>query len=351
MSDERAIVHPISESNSYARPSGDAADSPWRDNAHAVVVGINDYADAKIPNLRFARADAESIYEVLTNPAIGRFRPENVTLLVDAQATERNIRSALGTNLPRRAGKNSTVIIFYAGHGAPVVDPHTKSTDGLEKYLVPHDAIADDLRASAISMDAIQQYFAWLDASQVVCFLDSCYSGTAGGRSFDHPAYQTRAMLSDEFLENLGTEGRFVVTACATNEVSLESPALGHGIFTHHLVKGLSGAADTHGKGRVTIDELYEYVYQNVEKEARALGGSMNPVRKGSVQGTIYLTEYETANQTRVRQALTEAADAAARGEESAALALYQTVLSLDKSNLAAKAAVEAIQKARARAA
>ena len=77
-----------------------------------MVIGINEYSDPKIPNLRFARADAEAVYAVFTDPAVGRFRPENVTLLVDSQATERNIRSALGTNLPRRAGKDATVLIY-----------------------------------------------------------------------------------------------------------------------------------------------------------------------------------------------------------------------------------------------
>ena len=339
MPDERAIVPaPSSLSPDSHRRTG-TADSPWRDDAHAVVIGINEYADPKIPNLRFARADAELVYAVLTDPAVGRFKPDNVTLLLDAQATERNMRSALGTQLPRRAGSDATVFIYFAGHGAPVIDPRAKSADGLEKYLIPTDAVADDLRSSGISMDAVQQYFSWLDASQVVCFLDSCYSGTAGGRSFDHPSYQTRAMLSDDFLDSLSSEGRFVVSACSANEVSLESTERGHGIFTHYLVEGLKGAADADGNGKVTIDELYEYVYKNVERDARSMGGSMKPVKKGSVRGTIYLTEYETAAQARVREALKLAADALTRGDNRAALTLYREVLSLDSANVEAKEA------------
>jgi len=221
------------------------AGSPWREDAFAVVVGINTYHDARIPNLNFARADAEAVFAVLTDPEIGRFKPENVTLLRDGEATERRIRSALGTQLPAKAGPDTTVFIYFAGHGAPMVDPRAAWRDGLEKYLVPHDADASDLRATAISMDAVQQIFHWLDASQVVCFLDSCYSGAAGSRagarSFDNPNFATRAMLSDEFLDALGNEGRLVMTACATNEVSLESPEKGHGLFTYYLVEGCAG--------------------------------------------------------------------------------------------------------------
>jgi len=352
MPDERAIVRasaPLTPESDRRRANAD--DSPWREDAHAVVIGINEYVDPKIPNLRFARADAEAIYNVLIDPEIGRFKPDNVTLLVDDKATERNIRSALGTQLPRRAGRESTVIIYYAGHGAPVVDARSRSVDGLEKYLIPHDAVADDLRASGISMDSVQQYFSWLDASQVICFLDSCYSGTAGGRSFDHPAYQTRAMLSDEFLDSLASEGRFIVTACAMNEVSLEDSKKGHGIFTQRLVEGLRGAADANGDGKVTIDELYEYVYKNVESDARALGGSMNPVKKGSVQGKIYLTEYETETRKRVRQVLQAASEAHARGDHAATLVLCREVLALDPTNadaLEKTAAALAVEQRRA---
>src|SRR5689334_10415536 len=193
MTDQRAIVSDAAEYTPDSHSRKVASDSPWRDDAFAVVIGINQYSDPKIPNLRFARADAEAVYQVLVDPEIGRFKPDNVTMLVDDQATERNIRSALATQLPKKAGKDATVVIYYAGHGAPVIEPRSKSTDGMEKYLVPHDAVADDLRSSGISMDAVQQYFSWLDASQVICFLDSCYSGTAGGRSFDNPDIQTRA--------------------------------------------------------------------------------------------------------------------------------------------------------------
>ncbi len=55
----------------------------FRQNAHAVIIGINKYQDQKIPDLEFARADAESVYQILTDPELGRISPENATLLMD----------------------------------------------------------------------------------------------------------------------------------------------------------------------------------------------------------------------------------------------------------------------------
>jgi hypothetical protein len=42
--------------------------SNLRQNAHAVIIGINEYQDQKIQNLTFARADAEGVYQILTDP-------------------------------------------------------------------------------------------------------------------------------------------------------------------------------------------------------------------------------------------------------------------------------------------
>ena len=125
----------------------------------------------------------------------------------------------------------------------------------------------------------------------MICFFDTCYSGAAGGRTFERDLFRTRAIFSDEHLDRLAGEGRVVMTACATNEVSLESTEKGHGLFTYYLVRGLQGEADTDQDGRVTVDELYDYVYHHVDRDARLMDGRMSPLRKGSVRGRVYLTE------------------------------------------------------------
>ena len=47
-------------------------------------------------------------------------------------------------------------------------------------------------------------------------------------------------------------------------EYSLEDGGLRSGIFSHFLVLGLKGAANQNGDDLVTIQELFDYVHQNV---------------------------------------------------------------------------------------
>jgi hypothetical protein len=266
--------------------------APPARNQWAVVIGVGHYESVAIPRLRYTVSDAEAIYETLIGPA--GFRKENVLLLTDRserKPTLRNIKWALGTFLGRSAQKDDTVLIFFAGHGAPEVDTRGLERDGLAKYLIPTDADPDDLYSTALPMDELQTIFGRIEADRVVAFLDACYSGAAGGRTF--ASKKTRAgAVDDLFLERLTrSKGRAIVTASRPAEVSIELPELGHGIFSFYLVSGLKGAADLNRDGIVSLQELYEYLEQQVTTKARSVGGNQHPVMKGELEGVLPLAK------------------------------------------------------------
>jgi Caspase domain len=257
----------------------------------AVVIGAGQYDSTEIPRLRYAVPDAEAIAEILIGSA--GFKKEHVLLLTDKTAkppTLRNIKWALGTFLARSADKEDTVLIFFAGHGAPEVDPRGIEGDGLAKYLVPIDADPEDLFSTALPMDDIYTIFARIESGRVV-FLDTCYSGAAGGRTFASKK-RRGAAVDDLFLERLTrSKGRVIITASQPTEVSLELPELGHGIFTYYLVQGLKGAADLNRDGIVSLQELYEYIELQVSRKSRAVGGNQHPVMKGELEGVLPLVK------------------------------------------------------------
>jgi hypothetical protein len=261
-------------------------------NQWAVIVGIGRYESPDISRLRYSVPDAEAIYAALTGP--GGFKSEHVLLMTDRterKPTLRNLKWALGTFLARSAQKDDTVLIFFAGHGAPEVDQRGIERDGLAKYLIPSDADADDLYSTALPMDELQTIFGRIEAERVVVFLDACYSGAAGGRTF--ASKKTRAVnLDDLFLERLTrAKGRAIITASRPSEVSLEVAELGHGLFTYYLLRGLQGAADLNRDGIVSLQELYEYVEQQVSQKARSVGGNQHPVMKGELEGVLPLVK------------------------------------------------------------
>ena len=256
----------------------------------AVVIGVGRYESPEVPRLRYTVPDAEAIYDALIKSA--GFKKDHVLLLTDRtekRPTLRNVKWALGTFLARSAKKDDTVIIFFAGHGAPEVDQRGVERDGFSKYLVPSDAEPDDLYSTALPMDELQTIFARLEAERVVVFLDACYSGAAGGRTF--ASKKTRsAHVDDLFLERAtSSKGRAIITASRPSEVSIELPDLGHGIFTYYVLQALKGAADLNRDGIVSLQELYEYVERQVSQKARAVGGNQHPVMKGELEGVLPL--------------------------------------------------------------
>lgn len=258
----------------------------------AVIIGVGGYESTAVPKLRYPVADADAVYQTLI--ASGGFKKENILLLTDKterKPTLRNIKWALGTFLARSAHKNDLVVIYFAGHGASEVDQRGVERDGLSKYLVPVDADPDDLYSTALPMDEMQNVLARIEAERVTVFLDACYSGAAGGRTF--ASTKTRTVnVDDIFLERLTrSKGRAIVTASRPSELSVELPELGHGIFTYYLVRGLQGYADLNRDGIVSLQELYEYLTQEVSRKSRAVGGNQHPMLKGELEGALPLTK------------------------------------------------------------
>jgi len=252
-----------------------------RRNIWAVVIGINAYPNVR--QLKFAVDDARMFYDHLVND--NRIPSENVTLLVDREATLTKLRSALGTHLKNKGGKEDMVIIFFAGHGATEKDVMSPDGDGLEKYLLPYDADPKDLYATALPMEEISRIFKRIRSERLVFFADSCYSGASGGRTIDITGM--RASISDAFLDRIATgKGRVIMTASGANEVSAENDELKHGVFTYYLVEGLKGMADADEDGLITVEEVYRYVS---DKVPQATGQEQHPVKKGTVEGRLIL--------------------------------------------------------------
>ena len=236
----------------------------------AVVIGISEYRDYRVPSLRYAEADALSFYRWLTSSEGGRYAPDRVKLLIGEKATSKNIKMALFQWL-KQAIEEDVVTIFFAGHGS------TESPDSLKNlYLLPHNVEYDNIPSTAFPMwdieTALKRY---IRAKRVIVIADACHSGGIG-ESFDIVRRAGRGLKVvpvTSGIERLSTvaNGICVITASGDGQLSQEGKRWGggHGCFTYFLLKGLEGEADTNRDDKVSLGELTLYVSQHVRRSTK----------------------------------------------------------------------------------
>lgn len=233
--------------------------------AWAVVIGIDDYQNPKIGNLRYAVADAKAVAKTLEQQGY------QVTALYNEQATRRAIERELRSKLPRRAGKQDRVLVFYAGHG----QDDTVEGGQTMGYLLPVDSDRDDIPATGISMGTVKELADALPAKHALFLLDVCFGGIAGTVKRGSPPAVTEAYLKQITRE----KGRHLITAGEANQEVIEAPKWGHSVFTYFLLKGLNeGLADQDDNGIITARELHSYLESRVFGEAQLQGHKQRPV-------------------------------------------------------------------------
>lgn len=246
--------------------SRQVAEGPLRPGKlHLVGIGVDKYLVSRI-NLDFAGADVKAFMAAM-NPASGRRNDRIVSRqMLDGQATVQGIKDLFAELAS--VDPADTLVVIMAGHGATVED---------EWYFLPHDVDPDNLPKTALSIRTLQDALVTSPAKRIFLMVDACNSG-AGVDGFNrYKAFQRR------FVQQIGRgAGISVLTATRRDQFAAELTQLGHGLFTHMLLEGLAGAADTYPKdGNISAHELANFVGENLEQRARIylekLGLSQSP--------------------------------------------------------------------------
>jgi uncharacterized caspase-like protein len=243
--------------------------APRVDERWAVVVGISQYQSDEIPDLGYAKSDAQAAYDSLTSSSAGPFEEDHILYLTDEEASGEAMREAMFVFL-QQADWDDLVVIYYAGHGAP--DPNRP--DNL--YLLPYDADLGSLAASGFPMwDVKTALRRQIQAERVVVIADACHS--AGTTQAAIPGVSDNP-IAGGFNELFTPSRRLSLTAADTHEFSLEDSRWNGGVLTHYLVRGLKGQGDSNGDGIVTFSEVYDSVNTQV---VEATEGRQHPQRTG----------------------------------------------------------------------
>lgn len=260
----------------FETPDGRTAQALTVPRGYAVVVGVGEYRHLdESKQLRFAQSDAEAMYRVLISHEGGAFPPENVRLLTGPEATLANVRQALEEWLPSAAGPADRVVVYFAGHGF---------VHRGRGYLAPADVDLRRLEETAYAMEALGDVMAnRVRAHWKVLLTDACHSGKINAETTNEALDLQFGSLPRTFL---------TLTATREREMSHEDPALstGFGFFTYFLTQAWRGHADNDPcDGRITADEVIEYVRANVRRYARDRQLSQTPTARGDYDPAMLL--------------------------------------------------------------
>ena len=220
-----------------------------------LVIGNSLYRDSTLARLASPDADVGDLADVLLNQEVGNF--DDVKVLVNvSNATARRAISDFFSDKSRE----DLLLLYFSCHG--VLDENGRL------YLAFKDTERQLLRATAIPAAFITDEMNASRSQRQVLVLDCCHSGAfaRGTKGAIGAPVGTAAAF-----EGTGY-GRVVLTATDATQYAWEddqiSGASANSLFTRFLVQGLqTGEADRNRDGRITINELYDYIYERVVKQ------------------------------------------------------------------------------------
>jgi hypothetical protein len=252
-----ALLSALSLSAQDAAQAGAAAPALRR---IAVVAGANAGGPGRA-TLKYAASDARSFASVITE--LGGVRKEDLILLIDPSLSDFRGASARAAAVAERAaaaGQRCEMVLFYSGHS-------DESGLLLGKERLPYETLRSDIER--------------IPAAVRVAILDSCFSGSLtrakGGAS--RPAFL--------FDSSSDMEGHMYITSSSADEAAQESDRIGGSFFTHYLVSALRGAADTRGKGLVTLNDAYAFAFrETLASTENTQYGPQHPAYEISLTGS-----------------------------------------------------------------
>src|SRR6266498_506992 len=146
--------------------------------------------------------------------------------------------------------------------------------------------------STAVSADFVQRCMRASRSRSVVLLLDCCYGGAFAQGVKVRAAGDVNVLDSFPQERTGGGRGRAVITASSAMEYAFEGDRLADdqhhrpSVFTSALVEGLAtGDADRDEDGWVSLNELYDYVFDKVREQ----NPHQTPSRDVEMQGELYL--------------------------------------------------------------
>jgi Caspase domain len=245
----------------------------------ALIVAVDEYDQEALRDLLAPAADAEALGRVLGDRQIGEFTVQ-VVRNEPAHVIEAHIEELFS-----ESRSDDVLLVHFSGHGL-------KSESG-DLFFAASNTRPNRLGSTAVSADFVQRCMRASRSRSVVVLLDCCFGGAFAQGVKVRAAGDVHVM--DSFPRETrsgGGRGRAVITASNAMEFAFEGDQLGDdqhrrpSVFTSALVEGLAtGDADRDEDGWVSLNELYDYVFDKVREQ----NPHQTPSRQVELEGELYV--------------------------------------------------------------
>lgn len=222
----------------------------------AVIIGVASYGH--MPTLKYTDDDAYRIYAFLRSPEGGALSEEQISIMIDEEATKKNVLNNM-ERIFEKAGEKDLIMLYFSGHG-------------LKGSFLPIDF---DGFNNKIYHDEINDIFRKSPAKYKLVIADACHSGSWMATRGDDVESTLDAFYTSLAQAQPGTA---LIMSSKGEENSLESSGLRQGVFSHFLLRGLKGEADNDTNNVISVGELYNYIFDNVKDYT---SNRQSPVIKG----------------------------------------------------------------------
>lgn len=222
---------------------------------HALIVGAGD-------DLQNTIKDAQGLAGILLDEGRCAYVGEQVHLLTDRDASREKVLSAM-EELSRKTDENSSVIIYFSGHGQRV----TTATGADSFYLMTYGYDPDRLAETAIHEQEFVDRLRGIKAQKVLLLLDCCHAGRLSeigdAKAKSARVKTVEAPLPPEALTLLSEgSGRVIIASSTEEELSFTGDP--YSAFTMALIEALCGAGVSRKDGYVRVSDLAMYTANRV---------------------------------------------------------------------------------------
>lgn len=216
----------------------------------AFIIGINDYEDQFISDLKTPQNDAKVISDIFRNE--GQF--DYVFSFTDDMDKKSGYYPSLNNiktkmeYLKEKINPEDLIVFLFSGHG--ISDENGKS------YLLLADSTAALPYKTSLPLYEIEEWINTLDIKRNIVFLDACRNFVEKNKSIN--------LKTISATEQFNSKISAIVYSTSPGEYSYENDAKPYGVFTTFLTEGLKGKADKNGDILISFNEIKSYVEEKV---------------------------------------------------------------------------------------